>query len=171
MLTSLGRMTGMPVVWQDRQIGLVERAVPDARHARLDGVIVRKGIGIARWATVDDILLVGERCVVLRRKPARLPERAMGEMRRAFLTTGECAGEVTDALLEGDTLDIPALEICQGPLYRLIGQRAYAGRFYPSDHGEPGEVVIPALLTWTQLLRQLGEEDEEWEPSKQPRQE
>lgn len=171
MLTSLGRMTGMPVVWQDRQIGLVERAVPDARRARLDGVIVRKGIGVAHWATADDILLVGERCVMLRRRPARLPEKLMGEMRRAFLTTGECAGEVTDVLLRGDTLDIPALEICQGPLYRLMGHRAYAGRFYPSDHGEENEVIIPTLLTWTQLLRQLGEEDGEWESSKQPQQE
>ncbi len=163
MLTSLARMTGMPVVWQDRQIGSVERAVPDAYHARLSGIVLRKGIGVARWATSDDILLVGERCVMLNHKPERMPEKLEGEMRRAFLTTGECVGEVTDALLLGDTLDIPALEICQGPIYRLMGRRAYAARFHPSEHGEPGEVVIPELLTWTQLLRQLGEEDEGWE--------
>ena len=44
MLTSLNRMVGLPVVWQDRQLGYVERAVPDARARRLSGVVVRKGI-------------------------------------------------------------------------------------------------------------------------------
>ena len=43
MLTSLNRMVGLPVVWQDRQLGYVERAVPDARARRLSGVVVRKG--------------------------------------------------------------------------------------------------------------------------------
>ena len=28
MLTSLNRMVGLPVVWQDRRLGYVERAVP-----------------------------------------------------------------------------------------------------------------------------------------------
>ena len=38
MLTSLNRMVGLPVVWQDRRLGYVERAVPDARARRLSAV-------------------------------------------------------------------------------------------------------------------------------------
>ena len=49
MLTSLNRIAGMPVIWQDRQIGCVERAIADASARRLRGLVIRKGIGLARW--------------------------------------------------------------------------------------------------------------------------
>ena len=39
MLTSLNRMVGLPVVWQDRQLGYVERVVPDAHARKLCGVV------------------------------------------------------------------------------------------------------------------------------------
>ena len=58
MLTSLNRMVGLPVVWQDRQLGYVERAVPDAHARRLSGVVVRKGIGAAKWVSSDGIAVV-----------------------------------------------------------------------------------------------------------------
>lgn len=158
MLTTLSRMVGLPVVWRDEQLGYVERAVPNAAARRLEGLVTRKGIGKAKWFPSDAILAVGMQCVLVRRKPTRVPAGDEGSLRRAFLTTGECVGEVTDAVIEGDTLHLAALEVSAGPLYRLLGQRAYAADFRVDASTELGGVVVPSLLSWAQLRRTLGEE-------------
>lgn len=157
MLTSLNRLMGMPVVWRDRQVGLVERAAADAARQRLCGLVVRRGIGSARWVPCEDILLLGESCVVLRARPVRLPEELPEAFGRVFLTTGESAGEVTDAVLHREQRRILALEVSPGPLYRLAGRCVYA----PGYHVQPGRVIVSRLLDWTQLLSQLGEEETE----------
>lgn len=159
MLTSLNRMVGLPVIWQDRQLGYVERAVPDPTAKRLAGVVVRKGIGSAKWLPSDAILVAGAQCVLARRKPMRMAEGDAGNLRQAFLTTGESAGEVTDAIILGDTLKMAALEVSPGPVYHLLGKRAYAVDFRVDRGTRPGEVVVSHLLTWAQLRRTLGEED------------
>ena len=159
MLTSLNRMVGLPVIWQDRQMGYVERAVPDARVRRLSGVVVRRGIGGAKWVAAEAIALVGSRCVLVRQKPAAMPDDRPESPERAFLTTGECAGEVTDIILRSDTLHLKALELSPGPLYRLLGRCAYAPEYRAGGGARAGEVVVPRLLTWAQLKRTLGEED------------
>lgn len=161
MIVSLSRLTGMPAVWQDQQVGLVERAVPDAYTGRLHGLMIRRGIGRARWASADDVLLAGESCVVLRRRPHAQASRPQAELRRVFLTTGECVGEVTDVLIHGDTLALCALEVCESPLARLMGRRGYAVEYRPSPAGEPGGVTAAGLLSWAQLRSYLGEEDDE----------
>ena len=160
MLTSLNRMVGLPVVWQYRQLGYVERAVPDARARRLSGVVVRKGIGAAKWVSSDGIAVVGSRCVLIRQKPGAVPDSQPGSLGRAFLTTGECVGEVTDMILHGDSLRLEALELSPGPVYRLLGKRAYAAQYRVGGGSREGEVVVPRLLTWAQLKRTLGEEDD-----------
>ncbi len=159
MLTSLNRMVGLPVVWQDRRLGYVERAVPDARARRLSGVVVRKGIGAAKWISGDGIAVVGKSCVLVRQKPGSVPDGRPGRLGRAFLTTGECVGEVTDVIICGDTLRLEALELSPGPVYRLLGRRAYAAQYRVDEGTRTGEVVVPGLLTWAQLKRTLGEED------------
>ncbi len=161
MLTSLKRMVGLPVVWQDRRIGYVERAVPDARAKRLYGVVVRKGIGGAKWSPAQSIVVVGRQCVLLGEKPGSVPDGSRGDLRRAFLTSGECVGEVSDAILCGDTLRLMALEVSPGPVYRLLGRRAYAERYRVKGvQDAPGEVVVPRLLTWAELTGRPGEEDD-----------
>lgn len=160
MLTSLNRMVGLPVVWQDRQLGYVERAIADAHARRLSGIVVRKGIGAAKWVCRDGIAVVGSRCVLVREKPGPVPDGQPGMLGRAFLTTGECVGEVTDVILHGDTLRLEALELSQGPVYRLLGRRVYASQFRVDGGARAGEVVVPRLLTWAQLRRTLGEEDD-----------
>lgn len=158
MLTSLNRLTGLPVVWRDQQMGYVERAVADVRHMCLDGVVVRRGFGSARWAPRDAILLAGRQSVVLRNRPVRMPDEEANALRRAVLTSGCCVGEVSDVVIHGDTLRIAALEVSQGPVYRLLGRCAYAAECRVKEHGEPDEVVVPPqLISWTQLLTQLGE--------------
>ena len=157
MLTSLERLIGMPAVWQNRHMGLVERAVPDATQGRLAGLIVRRGIGGARWAENADILLLGENCIVLSQKPGRLPQTLPASFGKVCHPNGESAGMVTDVLVESAQRRILALEISPGPLYRLVGLCAYA----PEYHASPGQVTVSALLPWTQLMSQLGEEENE----------
>ena len=161
MLTSLNRLLGMPVIWQDRQMGCVERAVADGRKQRLSGLVVRRGIGAARWTECADVALLGENSVVLRHKPGRMPEKTAPEMRCVFLTSGECAGAVTDVLLDGNSLQIRALEVCQSPLQRLMGQRSYAVRFRFGESPKQDGVVAAQLLSWAQLKAHLEGEEEE----------
>ena len=156
MLTSLRHMVGMPVVWQDRQLGCVERAVADLPCGRLLGVAVRKGVGASRWACADTVMLVGERCVLLDGRPARASCAAPEAPQQVFLTTGQRAGEVMDVLLDAATLRVAALEISQGPVHHLLGQRAYACCYRMHADG----VVVPRLLTWAQLKSRMEKKEE-----------
>lgn len=157
MLTSLNALIGLPAVWQDRQVGWIERAVADVCSRRLKGLVMRRGIGAAKWVSGDEVLAAGESCVLLRSKPTRLPDLPDDRPTQAFLTTGEPVGEVTDLIFHSDTLRLAALEICQGPLYRLMGRRAYAAEFCIRPNGSTGDAVTARLLSWAQLCRQLGE--------------
>ncbi|MBR6571767.1 MAG: hypothetical protein IKK75_15070 [Clostridia bacterium] len=156
MLTSVNRLIGRKVLWRDQELGHVERAVADAESRRLHGLVIRRGMGSARWVPADSIRLEGRSCV-LKEQPVRLPKQEPMEVRYAVLASGQRAGEVCDVILHADTLRIAALEVTQGPLYRLMGRCGYASGF---RRGEADEVMIGPLLTWTQLLRQLGEEAE-----------
>lgn len=158
MLTSLNRMIGLPVVLGDLRIGSVERAVPDARAQRLNGLVVRRGIGGAKWVPADAVELVGERCVLIRRKPCRAPELPPEGGTVALSTSGERIGEVTDGLLRGDTLRVVALEVSLGPLYRLMGKSAYAVGY--EARMAQRTVIAPRLMTWAELTRMLGEGDD-----------
>jgi len=64
---------------------------------------------------------------------------------------------VCDLIIYADTLCVAALEVAQGPVYRLLGRCAYAPSCCQSS---ADEVVVPELLSWTQLLTHLGEEEE-----------
>ena len=157
MLASLNAMIGRSVIWQDQKLGFVERAFPNAQKRSVEGLVVRRGLGVARWISREDILLVGESCIVVQRKPQRVPEKKSAVPGRVFLTSGECAGEVTDVIVETDTMRLAALEVCQGPFYRLMGRRAYAAQFHANVDGEDGDITAPQLLSWTQLKMQLEE--------------
>lgn len=158
MLTSLNRMIGLPVILGDRQMGSVERAVADARARRLSGLVIRRGLGGARWVPAEGVELVGEKCVLIRRKPIRPPEKNEPGGRIALLTTGERVGDVTDALLMGDTLRLIALEISPGPLYRLMGRSTYATSY--RERETERAVIVPRLITWAELNRTLREGDD-----------
>lgn len=160
MLTTLSRMVGLPVVWRDQQLGYVERAIADTAAQRLDGLVARKGIGKARWFPRDAIMVVGAACVLVNQKPRRMPEEEHKGLKRAYLTTGRCVGEVTDVVLEGNTLRVAALEVSPGPVYRLLGRRAYAASFRVNASARLGEVVVASLMTWAQLCSMLGEEED-----------
>lgn len=155
MLTTLNRTAGMPVILRDTCVGYVERAVPDRFYHRLEGVVVRKGIGLARWLPRADIRLIGRECVLAAKSPQRMPELEERHGVQVFLLTGQWTGMVSDAVLEGDSLGLLALEVSKGPLYSLLGSRCYASSYRFAGHN--GGAVVQHLLSWTQLQRLLGE--------------
>lgn len=157
-MTSLRQMIGLPVVWQDTTLGFVERAVLNDEARRLRGVVIRRGLGNARWIPSRMILTVGEKCVLVCGETLRLPKQAELTLTRAYLTTGECVGLVTDALLDGATMRVSALEVSNGPLYWLMGKRAYATgyRVRPEEQAAGAdaakcEIVAPRLRTWAEV--------------------
>ena len=160
MLVGLNTLIGLPVIWQDRRLGAVERAVADAQAGWLDGLVVRRGIGVARWIAREEIRLLGESCVLVHSRPVRMPEKRTDETRRVFLTTGECVGEVSDAVIDPRTLRLRALEVSRGPLGPLLGMRGYAVQFHLSAENREGGVITSGLLSWMQLKTQFKEEDD-----------
>ena len=154
MLTSLNRLTGLPVRFKDREMGYVERAVADWRQMRLFGLVVRKGFGNARWSPADSIARAGRHSVEVSQCPVRMPETMREASRLAVFAPDGYAGRICDALLYSDTLRIAALEISRGPLYRLLGYCAYATQY---QQRTDGELLVPKLLSWAQIRTQLGE--------------
>ena len=152
MLTSLNRIAGMPVVWQDRQIGCVERGIADASARRLRGLVIRKGIGAARWLPAESVRLVGRSCVLAGAKPEPLPDGLTDSMLQAYLTTGERAGQVSDALFSGLTLRLIALEVTPGPVYALLGRCAYTIAYRVIRGGNrAGQAMVSELMTWAEF--------------------
>ncbi|MBO5502396.1 MAG: hypothetical protein J6K73_14730 [Clostridia bacterium] len=154
MLTTLNQLTGLPVIWQSNVVGQVERGVAD-EHARcLAGLIVRHGLGAARWIPARQISLLGQRCVIINSRPACLPAVLPAVANRVYLTNGSLAGLVTDAMLSRETQRIEALEISESLLGRLMGQRRYAVVYQV----EQGRAVVPELLSWAALRQRFEEE-------------
>ena len=156
MLTSVRRLIGMPVLFREKEMGYVEQA--HAGQGRLEGVVVRRGIGSARWLAAEEILMMKRDCIIASRKPSQLPPLCRKRAERACMTDGQCLGEVSDWILVDGKLSFAALEVSPGPIYRLLGRCGYACEF----HRDPssGNVIVPRLLSWSQLKRQLGEEDD-----------
>ena len=133
MLTSLNRIAGMPVIWQNRQIGCVERAIADASARRLRGLVIRKGIGLARWLPSSSVRLVGRTCVLAGAKPEPLPDGLTDSALQAYLTTGERA----------------ALEVTPGPVYALLGRCAYTVSYRVAGDGK--QTMVSELMTWAEF--------------------
>lgn len=162
MLTSLRQLEGLPVIWQDRQIGFVERSVPDSDAKHLQGLIIRKGLGAAKWAPSRAISLIGKRCVLLSSKPVSMPKQPIPQLKLAYLTSGERVGPITDGLLHRGSFRLVALEISPGTLQRLHGQSAYAQEYHVLREGlRQGQAMVTSLLSWTELEKALRKEDKQ----------
>ncbi len=164
-MTSLRRMIGMPVVWQGTTVGYVERGVLTQSARKLQGLVVRRGLSTAKWIGRAQILSIGSSCVLVCGETARMPKTPELTLTRAYLTSGEWAGLVTDAMISGETLRVTALEVSDGPLYRLMGRRAYATEYsvrrsepYRKTEGLNCEIVAAQLHTWAQVIKEDGKE-------------
>ena len=137
----LGRIVGLPVVHQGRVTGQVERAVltPDGR--RLMGLILRQGMGGARWAAEENVVILGQVSVILRTPPARLPAGTGFSLSSVKDSGGMLLGWVTDVYLDAASRAVSALEIDLGPIESLRTGRLLARTFTVVPGS--GEVMIP----------------------------
>lgn len=115
----LTRVIGLPVILGQRLAGHVERArlTPDGRQ--LAGLVIRRGLGGARWVSRETICVLGDVSVVLRGAPTRLSGESAAPPHRVTDESGLTLGRVTDAWLQPDTLQISALEVSLGPIEDL----------------------------------------------------
>lgn len=140
----LGRLSGLPVVLGGRMIGRVEQAVltPDAR--RLRGLVIRHGLGAARWVAAADVRLIGEVSVIIAARPGKLPQGADFALTTVRDTGGMRLGRVTDVFLDPATMETAALEVSLGLVEALTIGRQMARTFAPMPSpDDPGQVLIP----------------------------
>lgn len=139
----LGRVLGLPAVCQGKVVGHVERAVPDETGSRVEGFIIRRGLGGAKWADRTSVTVLGEVSLILGARPARSRKGNPPTMTAVKDEGGLTLGRVTDWWISKEDLNITALEISLGPLEDLTGGRRTV-RHWTAQPGEEGmQVLIP----------------------------
>lgn len=140
----LSRVVGLPVIHGGRLLGHVEQALPDGEGKRLDGLMIRRGMRGARWASRESVGVLGEVSVILARLPGKV--RKTREIAAPLVKdeSGLTLGRVTDMWLDAGTLAVTALEISLGPLedVRRGRLRVEMWSLCPGGDGAP-QVVIP----------------------------
>lgn len=140
----LGRLAGLPVVLAGRMIGRVEQAVLTQDARRLRGLVVRHGLGAARWVEASSVRLIGDVSVIIAAKPGKVPDGADFSLTTVRDTGGMRLGRVTDVFLDPATLETAALEISLGLVEALTMGRQIARTFAPLPApDDPGQVLIP----------------------------
>ena len=113
------RVLGLPAVLGARVLGRVERAVPDASGRALKGLLIRRGLGGARWVGRENVGVLGDVSIILRGRAVRPPREAACTLGAVVDEAGLTLGRVTDLWLNPETLEITALEVTLGPLEDL----------------------------------------------------
>ena len=139
----LTQVVGLPVILGEHRAGHVERAMltPDGRQ--LSGLVIRRGLGSARWIGRDGISVLGEVSVVVQSAPERLSRIPADAPRRVSDAGGLTLGRVTDAWLRPDTLQTTALEVTLGPIEDLRRGRLRVRRWTTQTGGSgAGQILI-----------------------------
>lgn len=140
----LSALTGLPVIHAGRSCGCVEQAVLTPDGLRLRGLIVRHGLGGARWVDEADIACIGTVSVIAEQKPGRVPPDADFALTSVKDTGGLLLGRVTDVWLDPETRRTGALEVSLGLMETLTGGRLLARQFVACPVPEdPGRVLVP----------------------------
>ena len=140
----LGSLVGFPAVLEGRMVGRVEQTVLTQDGRSLRGLVIRHGMGSAKWAGCERICLLGEVSVILRGRPGRMPEGAGFALQRVKDADGLILGVVTDAYVNPCTFRVTALEISLGLVEELTCGRMLARSFAVSPApAEPGQVILP----------------------------
>lgn len=139
----LGRVLGLPVILGERCVGHVERAALDGEGRYLKGLMLRRGLGGARWVPREGVGVLGDVSVVLKMPPCRPPRDADFSLRSVKDESGLTLGRVTDAWLRPETLEITALEVTLGPVEDLLRGRLRVQEWtvQPGENGH-GQVLI-----------------------------
>jgi len=128
-LTGIQGLIGLPVIRGGKTIGLLEQAVLDESGRRLRGIVVREGIGGAKWIDCEDIRTIGGVSILVSGEFRKLPKEAGFRLGHVQDTAGLRLGTVTDALINPDTMEVEALEISNGPVDDLLYGRWQANDF------------------------------------------
>lgn len=140
----LGQVVGLPAALDGKMVGRVEQAVltPDGHSLR--GLVLRQGLGGARWVESGGIAVIGQVAVILQEKPGKPPKHADFLLTSVKDSAGLNLGRVTDVYIHPETLQVTALEISLGLVEELQLGRMLARRFVVhSTPEEPGQVLIP----------------------------
>ena len=139
----LGRILGLPAVCGERVVGHVERAVPDGEGRRLMGLVIRRGLGSAKWADRSAISVLGDVSVILGTRPVRVPKGSDTALGAVKDESGLALGRVTDLWISPDTFDITALEITLGLMEDLRSGRRRIRKWAVLSGEEGPQVLIP----------------------------
>lgn len=143
----LGSIVGLPAAVGGRMVGRVEQAVLTSDGRRLRGVVIRHGLGSARWAPAENIAVLGDVSVILISKPGRVPRDAQFSFPAVKDTAGLNLGRVTDVYIHPATLRVAALEISLGLWEEITLGRMLARQFTLQQ----GQVLVPCGCTLERL--------------------
>lgn len=150
----LGSVVGLPVILEGEMVGRVEQTVltPDGRSLR--GLVVRQGMGGARWIRQESIRVMGDVSVIIGEKPGRLPKDAGFALTSVKDTGGLNLGRVTDVYLYPQSFRVAAIEISLGLWEEWTLGRMLARQFVvrPAPE-EPGQVLIPCGCVLERAVR------------------
>lgn len=152
----LGRILGLPCVCGEKVVGHVERAVPDATGQQVQGFIIRRGLGSAKWADRSDVSVVGDVSVILRRRPSRMPRGADLHLGPVKDEGGLTLGRVTDWWIDQEGLGITALEVTLGVMEDLMTGRRRVLR-WTVHPGEDGMQVLLPREEWDKTTHKEAE--------------
>lgn len=139
----LGRILGLPAVVGARVVGHVERAVPDQTGQYMRGLIIRRGLGGAKWVDRSQVAVLGDVSVILRERPGRVPKGSEITLSAVKDESGLTLGRITDLWISKDALDITALEVTLGPLADLTTGRCTVHKWAVQPGDEGMQVLIP----------------------------
>ena len=137
----LQRVLGLPVILGEKQVGCVERAALEADGRRLRGLVIRRGMGGARWVSREGVKVLGDVSVVLSAPPDRPPKEAHAPPSRVTDESGLTLGRVTDAWIDPDTMAVTAIEVTLGPVEDLRRGRLQIRR-WALQKGCDGEMQV-----------------------------
>lgn len=147
MTVRLGRILGLPAICGERVMGHVERAVPDETGQHVQGFVIRRGLGSAKWADHSAVSVVGDVSVILSRRPGRVPKGSDALLSAVKDEGGLTLGRVTDWWISRDTLAITALEVTLGLMEDLTSGRRTVNR-WTVKRGEDGLIVLLPREEW-----------------------
>lgn len=125
-------------------VGRMEQAVLSGDGKRLRGIVVRHGLGAAKWVDVAQIRLIGQVSVIIGAKPTRLPDGVDFALTTVKDTGGMNLGRVTDVYLDPETLETAAIELSLGLFESLTCGRMIVRSFaHCPVAGDPGQILIP----------------------------
>lgn len=153
-MVRLGSVTGLPVVCGGRMLGRVEQSILTPSGKSLRGMVIRKGMGGAKWLENDQILVIGGVSVLARGSAGKLPKDADFSLTSVKDASGLRLGRVTDVFLNPETRRVTALEVSLGLVEELRHGRSLIRDFVVQPvPREPGQVLVPCGFVLEQEQR------------------